>query len=184
MSLDPLHLEHAPRSVRIRRGGADTLLDEHVERLRARTFEAGRAQGREESLQGPAGALTRAAEALTRARGEAEDNLARIAVELALEIAESLVHRSLAAGDADLESIVRETLRLSEVDREGCTLHLNPDDLDQLPTSKLPANLSVEADASLGRGDLQLATPHGLLVRDVEASLADIRERLLEGGDR
>lgn len=170
--------------MRLRRTGAVQLLDEHLERHRTEAFDEGIARGKEESLLGPAGALTRAAEALTRARGEAEDSLARVAVELALEIAESLVHRSLDSGAADLESIVRESLKLSEVDRERCTLHLNPDDLDQLPTSNLPANLSVEADASLARGDLQLETPHGLLVRDVQASLEDIRERLLEGGER
>jgi flagellar biosynthesis/type III secretory pathway protein FliH len=132
-----------------------------------RALARGLAQGRSEAIAQAAGALDRAAEALELEHARA----AKLAVEMALEIARVLLRREAQAGNYDLEKIVRETLAVSGVDRGRCVVHLNPDDAKALESVPFRNGTVIEPDISVARGNVQVSTPRGLLVREFEQAL-------------
>lgn len=139
-----------------------------------RAFERGLAQGRAEALRNAAGALQRAADELEAEHSRA----AQLAVELALEIARVLLRREVRAKNYDLEAIVRETLAVSGVDRGRCVVHLNPEDAAALESVAFRAGTTLEPDVAVARGNVQVSTPRGLLVREFEQALDAIGSEL------
>lgn len=139
-----------------------------------RAFARGVSQGRAEALQHAAGALLRATEAL---EGE-QDRAAKLAVEMALEIARVLLRREALAGNYDLEAIVRETLAVSGVDRGRCVVHVHPEDAKALESVAFRAGTVIEADVAVSRGNVQVSTPRGLMVREFEQALEAIASEL------
>jgi flagellar biosynthesis/type III secretory pathway protein FliH len=139
-----------------------------------RAFERGLAQGKAQALGRAAGALERAAAELEVAHGSAS----KLAVEMALEIARVLLRREAKAGNYDLEKLVRETLAVSGVDRGRCVVHVHPDDAKELEAVTFRAGTVVEADIAVARGNVQVSTPRGLLVREFEQALDAIGAEL------
>jgi flagellar biosynthesis/type III secretory pathway protein FliH len=126
-----------------------------------------------------AAALDAACARLDQAREEAAASLALHAVQLAVEIAQTLVRAEVSAGRHDLEAIVREALAASGVGRGDCVVHLNPLDAAAVADVRFRAGTRIEADEAVRRGDVQVSTPHGLLVREIPEALRSIHERLL-----
>jgi flagellar biosynthesis/type III secretory pathway protein FliH len=171
-----MRLDRSPVAARIVAGGLDQVLAGWLGERERSAFERGVAQGREVALASAAGALDGAA-----ARLDAElDRASAVAVEVALEIARVLLRREVQLGNFDLEQIVRETLALSGVGRGRCVVHVNPADAAMLAGVSFRAGTSVESDPTVPRGGVQVSTPQGLLVRELEQALAQIAEQLRE----
>lgn len=176
----PIHTKSAPSAVRI----SDKSLAQLEASAARRRLEAAYAQGRADEA---AAGLCKAAENLDQAVGRAEaareraeDEIARDAVLLAVEIANQLLKVRIEAGDYDLERIVRSALDESDVGRVPCTVHLHPADHERLAGIQFRSGTQLEADPEMQPGEVHVSTPRGLLVRDLNAALDSIREQLLE----
>jgi flagellar biosynthesis/type III secretory pathway protein FliH len=124
-------------------------------------------------------AMDEAAARVDAARNTAEEEVAGFAVKLGIAIAEHLLHVELDAGRYDLEQIVRSTLAASDVGRGACVVHLAPEDVEQLAGVSFRSLTVLEPDPNMKPGDVHITTPQGLLVRDLESTLASIAERIL-----
>jgi flagellar biosynthesis/type III secretory pathway protein FliH len=168
-------LTRAPRAVRLVPAGLDELARDLAEAER----EVLREEGRRSAAHDAAGALARAVERLETARGEALEQLTGDTVRLAVEIARALLHVELDAGRYDLGSIVRDALSASGVRRgESVVVHVCPVDLARLADVAFRADTRLVADGELGRGEVHVTTPHGVLVRDIDIALDGVLERL------
>ncbi len=176
MSPDRIELASVPTSVQIGAGDLDQALERFVAAREREAFARGVAEGEKRALDGAASALNQSVEAFETAHAEA----ARMAVELALEIARVLLRREARVGNYDLEKIVRESLSSSGVGRGRCIVHVNPDDARTLADTNFRAGTTVEADPNVSRGNVQISTPQGLLVREFEQALAAIGDELRE----
>jgi flagellar biosynthesis/type III secretory pathway protein FliH len=170
-----LALPRPPSDARLFAGSLDDFV---AARIAARAAEA-RAQGERDAAERAARALEAACARLDAAREEAAANLALHAVQLALDVAQTLVRREVAAGRHDLEAMVRESLAVSGVGRGECVVHLNPLDAESVAGVRFRAGTRIEADEAVRRGDVQISTPHGLLVREIPEALRAIHDRLL-----
>jgi len=97
-----------------------------------------------------------------------------------VEIARQILKIEIAAGNYDLESIVRATLAASEVKRGHCIVNLNPDDAEAVSQVVFRGETEICANVDVPPGAVHVETPRGLLVRDPDAALEEIREQLLE----
>lgn len=167
-------LPAAPTQARLAQGQLDDVVARRLEAARQAGVAHGRAQDRDRAAQ----ALDAACERLDRAREQAAAQMARTAVDLAVEIARTLVRREIDAGRHNLEAMVREALGASGVGRGACVVHLHPLDAAELADVKFRAGTTLEADEAVLRGDVHVSTPQGLLVRELHESLRSIRERL------
>jgi flagellar biosynthesis/type III secretory pathway protein FliH len=167
-----------PCGARLVAGSLDDGLAAHVAAREARARAAGRAEGLLEARSGAVGALAAAAERLDRAREAALDGVVHQTVDLALEIARTLLRCELPEGRYDLEGMVREALGFSGVERGRCVVHLHPEDAARLADVSFRAGTQLEADPGVARGSVHVTTPQGLLVRDLDEALRAIGERL------
>ena len=142
--------------------------------------ERGYARGQAEALEGAAQALNQAAERLDQAREQATAQLTSDTVELAVEIARQLVQVEISAENYDLERIVRTSLAHSGLGRGSAVVHVSPEDQERLAAITFRAGTEIKADPKIQAGDVQVESPRGLLVREIDASLESIREQLLE----
>lgn len=144
----------------------------HDERLRSEVRE---------ELRGTAtAALEAAGERIMEAIERAEESLSTDAIELGVEIARQILKVEIAASNYDLERLVRSTLGASDVKRGHCVVFLNPDDIEMIDGITFRKETELRGDASVPRGSVHVETPRGLLVRDPNAALEEIREQLLE----
>ena len=173
-----LRASRAPSAARIVAGGVAALAERLARDEAGRAFERGRDAGRAEAAQGAARALEAAVARLEEERDRVLEALAGDAVGLAVAIARTLVRAEIEAGRADVERIVRETLAASGVGRGACVVHLHPADAARLERVSFRAGTRIEADHEVARGDVHVTTPWGVLVRDVDASLDAIAERI------
>jgi flagellar biosynthesis/type III secretory pathway protein FliH len=168
-------LPDAPRAARL----ASVGLDELERRLAESERERLREEGRRAAAVDAAGALERAVERLEAAREEALARMTDDTVQLAVEIARALLHVELEAGRYDLERVVRDALSASGVRRgDSVVVHLCPDDLERLQDVSFRAGTQLVADGELGRGEVHVTTPHGVLVRDIDIALDGVLERI------
>ena len=167
-----------PCGARLLEGSLEDGLSAHVAAREARAREAGRRAGLAEARAGAVGALAAAAERLDRAREAALDGVVHQTVDLALEIARTLLRCELPEGRYDLEGMVREALGFSGVERGRCVVHLNPEDAARLEGVAFRAGTELEADPGVARGSVHVTTPQGLLVRDLDEAVRAIGERL------
>jgi len=123
-------------------------------------------------------AADKVAERVDAASEQAQAELAAAAIELALEISKSIVAVEIDAGRYDIEKIVRESLAWSEVGRGQCTVHLHPEDFARLQGASFRAGTDLESDSGVARGDVHVTTPRGLLVRELDAVFASIRDSI------
>lgn len=133
-----------------------------------------------EAIAYPAQALSMAVDQLNDARERAEEALSADAVALGVEIARQILKIEVEAANYDLEKIVRATLAASEVKRGHCIVHVHPDDAAMLESVVFRDETVVSSDGEIPRGTVQVETPRGLLVREPNAALEEIREQLLE----
>jgi flagellar biosynthesis/type III secretory pathway protein FliH len=139
-----------------------------------------RSEGFASANQSAANVLETASDSLDAARGELQGSLVETAVQLALEIAGSLVRKELAAGNYDIASIVRSVLASTTCSSKKMVLRVNPEDADALADVRFRSGTEVQADPTVRRGDIQLETDQGLLVRNIDECLVSIRENLQE----
>lgn len=121
-----------------------------------------------------------AIEAIETARDEAEEALASQSTALAVDIASELIKVRIHAGEYDLERMVRSTLAAADDQRGVLVVHLHPDDAALLAESPFRDGTELVASETVPRGAVHVETPSGLLVRDPETVLEQIREQLLE----
>ncbi len=171
-----VRLHRQPVAAAMSEASFEVLADERADQRAMAAFEAGRA----DSVGSGAALLEAALAELDKRAERAERELTSQAVELAVEIARSLLRVRVEAGDYDLERVVRAALADSGVGRGEVSVHLHPDDHALLEGCTFRTGTRLEIDPSMPRGDVHLSTARGLLVRDVEGSLESIREQLLE----
>jgi len=167
-----------PSAARLVEGDLDGALEAWLAARERRARAAGHAEGLAAARAGAAGALDAAAARHDQAREAALDGVVHQSVDLALEIARTLLHCELPAGRYDLEGMVREALSFSGVERGRCVVHLHPEDAARLADVTFRAGTQVEADPGVPRGSVNVTTPQGLLVRDLDEALRAIGERL------
>jgi flagellar biosynthesis/type III secretory pathway protein FliH len=173
-----VELPARPASAKLAPGG-DGALEAWIQRRVAAARTAGVEEGARQASTRAAKALEAACVRLDEARERAAEALSRNAVQLAVEIARALVRSEIEAGRHGLEAIVREALAASGVGRGACVVHLNPLDAASLADVKFRTGTTIEPDESVARGDVQVSTPQGLLVREMHEALRSVHERLL-----
>lgn len=166
-----VRVDRSPTAARVVPGGLDGFL--------RRCLAQARAEGERDASQRAAKAFEAATARLEAQQAEAADALARNAVQLAVEIARTLVRVEIDAGRHGLEKIVRESLAASGVGRGAAQVHLHPADHALVADVRWRSGTVVEPDDAVQRGDVHISTPQGLLVREINDSLRAIHERLL-----
>ena len=151
-----------------------------VRRAQELAFEAGVQQGRALERTESTERLDQAAAAVESSLEEARDALARTAVELATKISRTILKKAIASEDYDLETMVRSTLHDAALGRRPCVVHLNPADYARLADTPFRSGTEIQSDEGVARGDVQVETSLGLLVREAIGSVDAIEERLLE----
>jgi len=163
------------RAVRLLASGAEAR-----NALAERARESARSEGAREALAEVAARVERIVSALESEREAAEANLAHVSVELALVIAREILRREIRAGNYDLEKIVREALSETAGAAGPCTVRLNPTDRAALESVPFRSGTTLLGDEGVRRGDVQVETALGLLVRESSRLLDAIEQRLLE----
>lgn len=169
-----------PVAVRVSTRTLDEVAQGISDQRLADVAAAARAEGHAEAVRGSCAALQEAADRLDAAREQAEDALAGDAIHLAVEIARQILKIEIAARNYDLETIVRATLAASEIKRGHCIVNLHPDDAESVSHVAFRGETEICANADVPLGAVHVETPRGLLVRDPDAALEEIREQLLE----
>jgi flagellar biosynthesis/type III secretory pathway protein FliH len=168
----------APLRASARPGVLEELIESaHSEALDAARL-AGQAEGHADALTQAAAALAQAVEALEMERESCAAELARASVELGIGIARRLVRTELAADQHDIEAIVREVLAATSEGRTSTRIHVSPADATRLADVPFRAATEVIADESVSTGSVRLATPQGVLVRDIDECMNTIAQRL------
>lgn len=174
-----LRTGHVPRAARI----VELELDAYVgEARRAELAEAearGFAAGSAHALAESAALLIAAADHYDAARRELSDQAGKVAADLSVEIVRQLLRVEVPQGRYDIETIVREVITQGDAGYGKHVIHLNPVDAERISAAQFRAGTSVEADPDVRLGDVRLETPQGVLVRQLDACLREIRERLV-----
>ncbi|HPF12714.1 MAG: hypothetical protein H6830_09605 [Planctomycetes bacterium] len=173
-------LVRAPQGAQIRRVSLAELSETMRQQDLEQAFARGQAEGQRQAQEAAAGALALAVERLDQAREQALDQLTIQAVELSVEIARQLIQVEIAAENYDLERIIRSSLSHAGMGRGAAVVHVSPEDFERLAHVAFREGTEVAADSKLRSGDVQVESPQGLLVREVDACLETIREQLLE----
>jgi len=180
LSLERVKLHREPEGAAI---GADGI-EEATRRLLNRRAQTAFAAGREAALGEAAARLDEATARLCAANLAVNETLASDSVELALAIAAELVRAEVGHQRHAIEAIVRDALAASGVGRGACTVHLAPEDAQRLAGVPFRSGTRIESDPDVRAACVQIETPQGLLVRDIESALASITARLREEARR
>jgi flagellar biosynthesis/type III secretory pathway protein FliH len=151
-----------------------------VEAVDAARLTCARAEGERLGRAEAGAALDAAVARLAAVEEEARTALAGTAVDLALEIARTLLRGEIQRDRHDLERIVRATLAEAVTGRAPCVVHLHPSDHARLSETKFRSGTRIEPDTGVAKGDVHVETSLGLLVRDLDGTLAAIGRRLKE----
>jgi flagellar biosynthesis/type III secretory pathway protein FliH len=177
--MDPkleLTLSAAPTDVRVVSPREVSVALEAEQRGHAR----GLAEGEARALASAVRRLDETVAALVQAREESDRAVAEDSVKLATVIARELVRREVDAGRHDIERVVREALQVSGAGRAECVVHLHAEDMKRLTGVAFRSATRLEADPEIARGDVHVSTPRGVVVRDLDAALAAVADRLKE----
>ena len=188
MEARPLRLHAPPVGARIHDIDLDELAIRHAERATANALRTPSAEEVELAEMSQVGAelesvtssLLRVTEELDAAHTRLQEELPAFAVQLAVGIAQEILRQEMDSGNYDIEAIVRSTLAVANTGRSACTIHLNPEDVAAIDSTRFRSNTRFESDPDIARGDVHVSTPQGLLVRDIDATLTRVREELLE----
>jgi flagellar biosynthesis/type III secretory pathway protein FliH len=170
LSPERLLLPRKPTGIRLLPGD----LNAYIQRQVDDAFERGRC----EALANACHLMEQAAERIDAARDEALQEVPAFATRFAEELARQLLHIELGKGLHEIEAMVRATLAESGVGRAECTVHVNPDDMQRLTGAVFRRGTKIEADPGVALGCVQVTTPQGLLVRDVDLCIKHAAERL------
>lgn len=114
-----------------------------------------------------------------RAAGErAVDGLATRTAVLVAAVSSQVLRRELEAGRYDIEGMVRDTLTTAATGRVPCTVRVHPDDAQRLEAVRFRSGTVVEADGDVALGCVQVESVHGLVVREIEEILRQLRSNL------
>lgn len=172
MSPEKLLLPKKPRGARLFAGDLSAYIQREVDAA----FE----RGRDEALGGTCNLMAQAARRIDHAREEALLEIPAFTVRFIEEVARQLLHIELGEQRHDIEKMVRETLAQSGVGRGECTVHVNPRDMERLTPSSFRRGTEIQADPEVQPGCVQITTPQGLLVRDVDLCIKHASERIHE----
>jgi flagellar assembly protein FliH len=171
-----IEIPGAPERVRVVDAAESAACAEAEKRGHAR----GVAEGEARAMSGAVLRLDDAAVELVRAREHTDRAVAEDAAKLALLIAREIVRREIDERRYDIERIVRDALQASGAGRAECVVHLHADDVKRLEGIAFRSATRLEADPEISRGDVHVSTPRGVVVRDLDAALAAVAERLKE----
>lgn len=153
-------------------------LEDYTRDRRSNREESLRAEGFTQAVTSAAKALDTASAALEDQRQQMVESLTETAAGLAVEIVKELLRVELVAENYDIVSIVRETLTAAGSSPGKTVVHVNPEDAEKLKEISFRAGTQIEADPALRRGDVQIETHQGLLVREIDACAEQIRDRI------
>lgn len=179
MSVATIRLARRPQSVRLASGTLAEFERAARDEREAAIHAAGHAAGYAEATQTSAQALSAATSALEELRSEMTDSLAETSAKLAIEMLQALLRVELVAQNYNIIDIVRSTITEAGGTPGAMVIRANPDDAARLVDVPFRSGTTVEADPAVRRGDVELHTQQGLLVRDMDACAASIRERIL-----
>jgi len=171
-----LQVPHGPTAVRV---VAQAELSACAE-AETRGYLRGLDEGESRAVEGAIRRLDEAVAELIRAREESDLAVAEDTAKLALVVAREIVRTEIDAGRYDIERLVRDVLQVSGAGRAACVVHLHADDLERLSGVAFRSATRLEADPEIARGDVHVSTSRGIVVRDLEAALAAVAERLRE----
>lgn len=180
MCPERIRLDGPVGEVRLLELSGNDPLESVVQRAWERGHAHGVLEGAEKARDGVLETLERAVERVDSAREEAIASLSRIAVELGVEIARSLLRHEVRADNYDLERIVRQTLEEAGVGRGPCVVHLNPVDVERLKGVRFRTGTTIQPDEGVARSDVHVETSLGLMVRETMGALEEIEKRLRE----
>lgn len=174
MSPERLQLECASElgAVRVLASGAAAVDETRLARARA--------EGERKGLAEAGAALDAVVTRLVASEEEARTALATGAVELALEIARTLLCGEIQRDRHDVERIVRNVLAEAATGRAPCVVHVHPSDHARLAQTKFRSGTRIEPDAGVSKGDVHVETSLGVLVRELDDALQAIGRRLKE----
>lgn len=178
MSSSPEHLvlPAEPRAVRVQQGSAAEVLEVMLEeRMAERERVAADAARAELASQ-----LERVVEAFATEQAVVQDELARAAACLGVEVARAILRTELDADRYELEGVVRESLSKATEGRGEARVHLSPTDAERLADMRLRAGTELVPDSAVAVGEVRVETDLGLVVRDPDECLDRVREALLE----
>lgn len=176
------------------RARAEDLIDDaraEAEMLREQARSQGAAEGREEGKREAlpsAVAFANAGQALIVFEEQMIARYAPELVRLAVEIAEKIVHRTVAA-DPEIVASVLERARQEVVDARRIRICLNPADhglLAEMRSDLLAQGhddgrvIEIVTDSELSRGGCRLETEIGVVDATVPTQIAEIRRQLLD----
>jgi len=167
-------LPRPPRGFRLVERDLGTWIDDEVAAARA----VGHAAGYAEAMAGAAGAFEAAARRLDADREEAAEALSAFATRFACEVARHLLHQDIKDQAHDIEAMVRATLAEAGVGRGKCVVHVNPADAKTLDGVSFRSGTTIESDDNIPAGSVQVSTPRGLLVRDVDDCIRHAADRI------
>jgi flagellar assembly protein FliH len=149
-------------------------------------FEAGRLEGLQQAqaeAQASLAAIAAAVAGLDALRDAETDRIERRAIELALSLAERIVHGALDADPERINDVVAGALRRI-VDRDRLTIEVSPDDVDRVrawcdaQTELDGARVDVRAERRVPRGGCVVRTQDGEVDARVAEQLDTAREVL------
>jgi flagellar biosynthesis/type III secretory pathway protein FliH len=180
LSTERARFHEEPAKVALADGEGGDVLARLIARRERTAFEVGERAGRAQAM---AQAVVRLDEAAARFDASIQASNATLvsdSVELAIAIAAELVRSEVEARRHGIEALVRDTLHASGVGRATCTVHVSPQDAEALSKLAFRAGTRIESDPDVPCASIQVETPQGLLVRDIESSLASVAARLRE----
>lgn len=172
MSRDPVLLPRVPAGFRLVEQDLGSWLDDRL--------AAAEAAGYAKAMAGAAGAFEEAALRLDADREEAVEALAGFATRFACEVARHLLRLEIRDQAHDIEAMVRSTLAESGVGRGTCVVHLNPEDAEALAGVTFRSGTEIAPDGGVPHGSVQVETPRGLVVRDVDACIRHAADRIYD----
>lgn len=151
--------------------------DDALEEAKRTGYEQGREEGKAEA--------EKTAVRLLQEIGSLQEEMAREAARLAIEICRSVLAEELATDPARFVQLARETLEQSISGATSVTIVTHPDDMesltkdtDSLRRAARGAKIQIEADPALSRGGCIVRTAFGEVDATIESILGNLAERL------
>jgi flagellar assembly protein FliH len=144
-----------------------------IERLVAERLAPQRAalQREQAGLAASSRAMAKAAAELAELYEQAQARLEQQVMELAIDVARTVLMQEVQAGRYEIEAIVREALAQVPA-RQEVVVHLSPADLERCSLAESPApGVRFVADANLAAASCLVETREGVVESSVEASL-------------
>ena len=167
------------------RRAAEDELDRYADQVRREGFEQGLSAGRAEAQQQVPSTLGNISEALAeleRIRESLRQQAERALIQLAVNVAERVVHREMVLDSEALAALVKSALAKVQT-REVARVRMHPE-LESVVSKTLERSGAREMvlmpDASLKHGELFFETSQGVLDASLKAQFSEIERALLE----